>query len=198
MARVALLAVSLALLAACAPAHGETPKSVAELVIANENKGFGILLEAVLAADKSILAALSDPNLKATVFAHRCAYRAAVPAAAEGPDKAFAVLLKALGVSKAELLANKELLDSVLLYHVIGKPIKSSQIPFFPGVKVQTLLAGKAGKLSVRRGKAGIVRLLTTSGSQSAVIPGLANIRAGKSAIVHGINRVLVPGDKPL
>ncbi|KAL4422194.1 hypothetical protein ABPG77_006435 [Micractinium sp. CCAP 211/92] len=184
MARTALLAIAVALLAASASAHAKTPKSVADLVIANKDNGFGILLEAVLAADKSILAALSDPNLKATVFAPT--------------DKAFTVLLKALGVSKKDLLANKELLNTVLKYHVIGKPIKSNQIPFYPGVKVQTLLAGKTGKLSVRRGKAGIVRLLTTSGSQSAVIPSLANIRAGKYAIVHGITRVLVPGNKSL
>lgn len=31
------------------------------------------------------------------------------------------MLLKALGVSKKELLDNKVLLNSVLLYHVIGK-----------------------------------------------------------------------------
>lgn len=182
MARAALLATIVALLAASASA--KTPKSVADLVIANKNKGFGILLEAVLAADESILAALSNPNLNATVFAPT--------------DKAFTVLLQTLGVSKKALLANTELLNAVLQYHVIGKPIKSNQIPFFPGVKVQTLLAGKTGKLSVRRGKAGIVRLVTTSGSQSAVIPSLANLRAGKFAIVHGINRVLVPGDKAL
>lgn len=36
-------------------------------------------------------------------------------------DKAFTVLLKALGVSKKDLLANKELLNTVLKYHVIGK-----------------------------------------------------------------------------
>ena len=43
--------------------------SLSHAVIANKGKGLGILLEAVLAADPSILKALSDPKLKATVFA---------------------------------------------------------------------------------------------------------------------------------
>lgn len=68
-------------------------------VISLKDKGFGILLEAVLAADKSILETLSNPRLEATVFAP--------------DDKAFQRLLKDLHISKRDLLKNKELLTQV-------------------------------------------------------------------------------------
>ncbi|PSC76641.1 fasciclin [Micractinium conductrix] len=161
--------------------------SVAAFVIANKNKGFGILLEAVLAADASVVETLSKPDLVATVFAP--------------DDNAFRVLLKDLQLTKEELLANKDLLIAVLSYHVIGakvtkKDLKELQV-------VQTLLAGETGELKIikaweHKGRHWVqnVRLETTSGSKSLVKA--ADVIVGKNgaAVIHAVNRVLIPGDK--
>ncbi|PSC76478.1 fasciclin isoform B [Micractinium conductrix] len=164
-------------------------------------KGFGHLLEAVLAADASIVETLSKPDLVATVFAP--------------DDYAFRVLLKDLKLTKKELLANKDLLTAVLSYHVIGakvmkKDLKDVQV-------VQTLLPGNAGELKIttktwRAGrqhtghrKVYDVRLETTSGRKSVVTAAditvgrtAAEVAIGKkgAAVIHVVDRVLIPGDK--
>lgn len=75
------------------------PSPAPSAVISLKDKGFGVLLEAVLAADKAILDTLSNPELEATVFAP--------------DDKAFVRLLKELGLTKEELLKDKALVTQV-------------------------------------------------------------------------------------
>ncbi|PSC76241.1 beta-Ig-H3 fasciclin [Micractinium conductrix] len=169
-----------ALLALAGSASAKTPKSVAELVVSNPGGDFTILLAAIKAADPSILAALSDPKLAATVFAPT--------------DKAFKRLLKALNVSAEDLLKDKDLLTAVLSYHVIGTPVPSSALKIRQWV--QTLLKGKTGVVKItdkfsKKYHEQEVRVYTTSGSNAKVI--LPDIVAGKS-VVHVINRVLIPG----
>ncbi|KAL4431141.1 hypothetical protein ABPG75_006397 [Micractinium tetrahymenae] len=173
-------AILVALLALTGTALAAEPKSVADVVISLKDKGYGILLEAVLAADKSILDALSNPKLEATVFAP--------------DDKAFALLLKQLRISKEDLLKNKALLTQVLSYHVLGVPVPSSALKIRQ--TVQTLLEGKTGLLKItkkfnHRLHQTVVRLYATSGGTAKVVQ--ADIKVGKSYI-HAINRVLVPG----
>ncbi|PSC76484.1 fasciclin [Micractinium conductrix] len=160
-------------------------------------KGFGHLLEVVLAANASIVETLSKPDLVATVFAP--------------DDDAFGVLLKDLKLTKKELLANKDLLTAVLSYHVIGakvmkKDLKDVQV-------VQTLLPGETGELKIttkaweHTGHRWVydVRLETTSGRKSVVTAAditvgrtAAEIAIGKkgAAVIHVVDRVLIPGDK--
>jgi len=171
------LAVLMALLALAGAAQASKPKTVADFVIANKNKGYGILLEAVLAADKAVLDTLSNPDLKATVFAPN--------------DKAFERLLKELHISKKALLKNKKLVTNVLLYHVLGAPVYSKDLK--TRQTVQTLLSGKNGTLKITkkpRHGVPVVRLYTTSGGNAKVTA--ADIKVGKP-VIHAINRVLIP-----
>lgn len=173
-------ALLVALLAIAGTASAAEPKSVADVVISLKDKGFGVLLEAVLAADKAILDTLSNPELEATVFAP--------------DDKAFVRLLKELGLTKEELLKDKALVTQVLLYHVLGVPVPSSALKIRQ--TVQTLLEGETGLLKItkkfnHRLHETVVRLYTTSGGTAKVTQ--ADIKVGKSYI-HAINRVLVPG----
>ncbi|PSC76723.1 fasciclin [Micractinium conductrix] len=168
------------------PTSPPSPPRTASPLIANKNKGFGILLEAVLAANASIVETLSKPDLVATVFAP--------------DDRAFRVLLKELNVTKEELLDNEDLLTTVLSYHVIGAKVTKKDLKKFQ--VVQTLLAGEAGELKITKAWehnyhhfSHAVRLETTSGSKSTVKA--ADIIVGKNgdAVIHVVNRVLIPGD---
>ncbi|PSC67187.1 hypothetical protein C2E20_9123 [Micractinium conductrix] len=183
-----LLALVALLLAVGAVDAGEAPQPVANSITAflMKKKDFGILLEAVLAANASIVETLSNPDLVATVFAP--------------DDHAFLKLLKDLELTKDELLAKKHLLNAVLSYHVLGtkatkQDLKEAQV-------VQTLLAGLPGKLKIitkdwdYKGQHWVdtFHLKTTSGSKSVIKK--ADIIVGKNgtAIIHAVDRVLIPG----
>src|SRR5512137_1924673 len=109
------LALSLAaVLSACGSdtADAGTPPSQTVVPPAHSNHAMSILVEAVAAAD--LAGTLSAPG-PYTVFAPT--------------NAAFAALLTELGVTKAELLANKPLLTAVLQYHVLGARVAKAQIP---------------------------------------------------------------------
>lgn len=55
-------------------------------------------------------------------------------------DAAFAALLGELGVTKAQLLADKDLLTAVLTYHVVPGRVLKAQVPV--GVAITTLQGG--------------------------------------------------------
>lgn len=89
--------------------RGPPGPSIVELAIAANGPGgayegvFDTLIAALLAADESVLNTLSGPG-QFTVFAPT--------------DDAFEKLLAELGLTAADLLADKELVTDVLLYHV--------------------------------------------------------------------------------
>ncbi len=122
----ALLFVVLALFTVVpAFAQDATPEAsmlptIAEIVVASASGDapeFTTLLAAVSAADPSVLETLSNPELesKLTVFAPT--------------DAAFAALQEALGEEAfGEILADTEMLTSILLYHVVGEPIMAAEL----------------------------------------------------------------------
>ncbi len=111
---LAVLMLSLVIGLLPAKAQGATIADTVVALATAENKEFSILLDAVLAADPSILAALSDPSASLTVFAPT--------------DNAFLVLLDSLDLTAAELLANKTLLNNVLLYHVVAGAVPAATV----------------------------------------------------------------------
>jgi uncharacterized surface protein with fasciclin (FAS1) repeats len=82
-----------------------------------------ILVEAVVAA--GLVGALSDTEASLTVFAPT--------------NDAFAALLVELGTTKADLLADTELLTTVLTYHVLGNEVRAADLPQSGSVSVETL-----------------------------------------------------------
>ncbi|EFN51538.1 hypothetical protein CHLNCDRAFT_54976 [Chlorella variabilis] len=154
-------------------AKPKPPATVAELVAGN--KDFSLLLAAVQAADKAILALLSNRRAKLTVFAP--------------PNAAFEALLEDLDLSAEDLLGNKALVTSVLLNHVISgaavssRALKSAQL-------VQTALKGVPGQLGILKQKTLGVRIVTSTNQVAKVTA--ANIAAGRS-IVHVVDQVLIP-----
>ena len=122
----ALLFVVLALFTVVpAFAQDATPEAsmlptIAEIVVASASGDapeFTTLLAAVSAADPSVLETLSNPELesKLTVFAPT--------------DAAFAALQEALGEEAfGAILADTEMLTSILLYHVVGEPIMAAEL----------------------------------------------------------------------
>ncbi len=97
-------------------------------------------------------------------------------------NDAFAALLETLGVTKEELLANKELLTSVLSYHVVPDAVvKAADIPY--GSEIATV-----------NGKAFII---SDANVITAADGGTANIVAtdvmATNGVVHAIDSVLLP-----
>ena len=93
------------------PVDAAATQSIGEMAAGNEN--ITILTEALQAAE------LDDMMMaegQYTVFAPT--------------DDAFAALLTKLNVTKEELLGNKELLTSVLTYHVVPMVVKAADIPY--------------------------------------------------------------------
>lgn len=97
-------------------------------------------------------------------------------------NAAFAKLLETLGVTQEELLADKDLLTSVLTYHVVPDAVvKAADIPYGTDI---TTVNGKAFKIS----DANVI---------TAANGGTANITAADimatNGVVHVIDSVLLP-----
>lgn len=165
---------TVALVAACGGSNDDAPPPptpVGNVVqVAQGNPDFSILVEAVTAADLG--ATLSGPG-PFTVFAPT--------------NAAFAALLTELGVTKAQLLADKALLTSVLTYHVLPARVFKAGIPF--GAHITTVQGG-----FFKIEESGTAVVITDARNRTSNIVA-TDIRAN-NGIVHAIDKVLLPGNK--
>ena len=165
---------AVAFVAACGGNDDDAPPPLAPVgnvvQVAQGNPDFSILVEAVIAADLG--ATLSGPG-PFTVFAPT--------------NAAFAALLTELGLTKAQLLANKPLLTSVLTYHVLPSRVFKAGIPF--GAHITTV---EGGFFKIEESGSAVV--ITDARNRSSNIVA-TDIRAN-NGIVHAVDKVLLPGDK--
>lgn len=97
-------------------------------------------------------------------------------------NDAFAALLETLGITKEELLANNELLTSVLTYHVVPDAVvKAADIPY--GNDIATV-NGKAFTISD-------ANVITAANAGTANI--IATDVMATNGVVHVIDSVLLP-----
>jgi uncharacterized surface protein with fasciclin (FAS1) repeats len=149
----------------------DEPGTITDLVVTSttaETPEFTVLLAAVQAADPAIVELLSNPDVNLTVFAPT--------------DTAFAAALEALGVSAEELLGNTELLNDVLMYHVVPGRFDAAAVSALDGALLgttlnETALAVSLDGESVRINDATVVA---------------ADV-AASNGIVHVIDAVLLP-----
>lgn len=172
---VALLA--LVGLTACAEPPNEVATSagalrssdgtIADVVSADDN--YSILLAAVEYA--GLTGALADPDAQLTVLAPT--------------NAAFEATLSELGLEAADLLTeeNKDLLTSILLYHVVPTVAPRDAVLSLSGGSVDTL-QGDAVDIEAVFGR--FIRL-----NGSVFVIDADNF--GSNGVVHGINRVLLP-----
>lgn len=132
--------------------------------VAQSRPEFSILVEAVIAAG------LVDPltSGKLTVFAPT--------------NDAFAALLTELGLTKAQLLADKLLLTKVLTYHVVHGQVLSSDIPFGQAIRS---LQGESFTI-----RATPLQITDARGRVSGIV---ATDVAATNGVIHAINRVILP-----
>jgi uncharacterized surface protein with fasciclin (FAS1) repeats len=163
------LAVTAALiLAACGSDTSAATQNVVQLAQANPD--LSILVEAVVAADLPATLSGTGPF---TVFAPT--------------NAAFAALLTELGVTKAQLLANKPLLTAVLQYHVVGAKVLKAQIPLGKAISP---LAGGFFKID----QVGADFVITDGRNRTAKIT--ATDIAATNGVVHVVDKVILPADK--
>jgi len=148
--------------------------TIADIVVASasaeEEAQFTVLLAAVSAADPAILEALSNPEAELTVFAPT--------------DEAFVALLEALETDAETLLADTELLNTVLQYHVVEGAVMAETVMTLDGEAVPTLL-GEDATISISVTDDGVV----LNDSINVV---MTDIEAD-NGVVHVIDGVLVP-----
>ena len=170
--RILLAAASVSALSALSACGGndDHPAQTTVVQVAAADARFSILSEAIVAADLGTTLSGSGPY---TVFAPT--------------NDAFAALLTELGLTKAQLLANKPLLTQVLTYHVLGARVPQASVPV--GKAITTLQGG--------------IFKVDTVGSQLVINDGrnrkaniiLTNIEGG-NGVIHAIDKVLLPADK--
>jgi transforming growth factor-beta-induced protein len=136
--------------------------------IAGGNPDFSTLVAAVTAADPAIAEALSGEG-PLTVFAPT--------------NAAFDALLASLDMTADELLANTELLNQVLLYHVVSGSVLAADVVGLDGQSVPTLLEGESIAISVVDG--GVV----LNDSVNVVTTDIL----ASNGVVHVIDAVLIP-----
>lgn len=136
----------------------------AQALAAGSPGEFGILVEAVVAAD--LATTLSGPG-PFTVFAPT--------------DAAFAALLAELGVTKSALLADKPLLTKVLTYHVVSGRVFKADVPV--GTPIGTV---QTGTFSVSAALA-----ITDARSRTSKIVGTDTLTS--NGVIHVIDKVLLP-----
>jgi uncharacterized surface protein with fasciclin (FAS1) repeats len=132
MRKVALLLVIALLTLTALPlaqAQEETPPTIGQIVMDSASNAdepqFTILLAALQAADPAFLDRVSNPDTIAATFTTVFA----------PTDEAFLAAFDALGVTPADVLADPDLLNSVLAYHVM------------PGIFTAENFAARSGAL---------------------------------------------------
>ncbi|BEH13742.1 fasciclin domain-containing protein [Marinobacter shengliensis] len=155
---------------------GGPTQNILEIAVANENTT--ILEAAVLAADSSI-AELLGGNDQLTVFAPT--------------DAAFEALLEDLGLTAEELLADTELLNAVLTYHVlttsVGEVKADAAISVAQSPVPQNLVETVNGKdvaLSISQENGEDVLYVNTSRVTVTDVD-------ATNGVIHLIDKVLVP-----
>ena len=146
----------------------DTPPNI--VGVAQADSRFSILVEAVVAAD--LAGALSAPG-PLTVFAPT--------------NDAFTALLGELGLSKAQLLANKPLLTAVLQYHVLGTRVFRSEVPTGKAI---TPLAGGIFKVDAVNGA-----LVVNDGRNRKATITATDMRTS-NGVIHAIDKVLLPANR--
>jgi len=162
---------AMTLLVACGGSD-DPPAPVDIVATAQADARFGILAEAVAAADLG--ATLSGPG-PFTVFAPT--------------DAAFTALLNELGLSKAQLLADKALLTAVLTYHVVPGTVRKADVP---AGKAITTVQGGIFKVDVN----GADLVITDGRNRNATI--VATDIAASNGVIHAIDKVILPADKTI
>ncbi len=166
-----LIAMSaLALLAACGGGGDDHPDNIVQTAQADPQ--FSILVEAVTAAD--LATTLSGPG-PFTVFAPT--------------NDAFAALLTELGITKAQLLADKPLLTAVLTYHVLPAQVLRADIPLGRAV---TTVQGDIVKID-----AAGAGLAITDGRNRVSNIVAADVLAS-NGVIHAVDKVLLPPDQTI
>lgn len=169
MKRFFLFSLVIAMLVAVSANFAQEP-TIADVVAGDEN--FSTLLAAVSAASPEILEALSNPEAQLTVFAPTNAAFEALPD--------FVV---------AYVLGNTELLDSVLLYHVVDGIVTSTDLVGMldeMGMTTAVTLEGSELMVSVD------LTALTAKVDNANIDMTMIDIPAS-NGIIHVIDSVLVP-----
>jgi uncharacterized surface protein with fasciclin (FAS1) repeats len=100
-------------------------------------------------------------------------------------DEAFAAALEAMGMTADELLANQELLDAVLPYHVVEGIYNASELT--DGLELTTL---SGGTLMVHVDEEGTVTLMDAAGNSVGFV---STDTAANNGVIHVIDGVLSP-----
>lgn len=147
------------------------PAGLPDIVqLAQANPDLSILVEAVVSA--SLVDTLKAPG-PFTLFAPT--------------NTAFAALLSELGVTKAQLLADKALLTAVLTYHVIPAKVEKAQIPL--GKAIKTVQG------SILKVEAANNALSITDGRNRSALITATDLQA-KNGVVHLVDKVILPPNK--
>lgn len=169
MKRFFLISLVIALLVAVSANFAQEP-TIAEIVAGNED--FSTLLAAVSAASPEILEALSNPEAQLTVFAPTNAAFDALPD--------FVV---------AYVLGNTELLDSVLLYHVVDGVVTSTDlVGMLDDMSMTTAVTLEGSELMVTVD----VNNMTAKVDNANIDMNMIDIPAS-NGVIHVIDAVLVP-----
>ena len=163
---------ALAFVAACGGGDDDPPAPDDLVQQAQADARFSILAEAVAAVDLG--ATLAGPG-PLTLFAPT--------------NDAFGALLVELGITKAQLLADKPLLSAVLAYHQVPSTLTRSQVQ--SGKAVTTV---QGGVFKVDADGASLV--ITDGRNRSATITS-TDVPA-RNGILHVIDKVLLPADKTI
>jgi len=150
-----------------APRAGDPTKTIAE--IASSDPQFSTLVAALGAADL-VGPFDSCTDAKTTVFAPT--------------NAAFDAALKALGMTAAQLLAQKQLLTSVLTYHVVAGEVKAAQVV---GLTEATTLNGAKIKIKVVDGSVFLNDTVKVTATDIETCNG----------VIHVIDAVLLPPTAP-
>jgi transforming growth factor-beta-induced protein len=135
---------------------------------------FTTLQAAVQAADPVFRELFMDPTANVTVFAPT--------------DAAFADLLEEMGLAAKELLADTDLLNQVLAYHVVPGRFAAESVIELEDALLGTFLPGTAVKLTVDNGR-------VLADDSEIITPNLF----AENGVMHMIDTVLLPvvGDPP-